>query len=77
MRPICNAVFCKKCISDRVEVMTDDLSTEMGHMMCNTHFYEYLEQQQQDAVNVMIHRQFPFARQLAFSPGNYAAALEK
>ena len=73
---MCNAVFCKKCISDRVEVMTDDLSTEMGHMMCNGHFYEYLKDQREDAVDVMIHRQFPFARQLSFSPGNYATHLE-
>ena len=41
-----------------------------------THFYEYLEQQQEDAVSVTLHKQSPLARQLSFSPGNYVAALE-
>ena len=76
VRATCNIVFCKQCIADCQPFMTDDLSTEMGHMMCNTHFYEYLEQQQEDAVSVTLHKQSPLARQLSFSPGNYVADLE-
>ena len=51
-------------------------SPQNWHMMCTEHFYEYIEQQQEGAIGVMIHRQHPFARQLTFSPSNYVAALE-
>lgn len=51
--------------------MTDDLTTEMEYLMCNHHFYEYLDHNQKDGVNVTLHRASPLARQLEFFPGNY------
>ena len=76
VRATCIIVFCKQCIVDCQPFMTDYLSTEMEHLMCNTHLYESLEQQQEDAVSVTLHKQSPLAKQLSFSPGNYVAALK-
>ena len=40
----CPKVFCKICISDRQSMMTDDESTELGYLLCNEHYYEYLDE---------------------------------
>ena len=56
IRTSCPQVFCKQCIADRKPLMTDDLSTEMGHLLYNNHFYDYLEENSKGGVDVMLHK---------------------
>ena len=76
MKSMCLSVFCKKCIIDRMELMTNELKTEMGHMMCNRHWYEFLKDEKKYNLEVLMHLSSPLDRQLEFSPGNYATYLE-
>ena len=56
--------------------MTTCLIREMGHMMCDDHFYEFFESQKADRQNVNIVMSSPLARHLAVKDGNYSEALE-
>ena len=44
---------------------------ELGHLLYDDHFYEYLGHIKEDRISVLFHKQKEFAKHLEYTPGNY------
>ena len=73
----CLNVFCKLCIYERRDLMTDNMTREVGHMLCDKHFYEYCEISTKGKAKANFMHGIPLAKRLTLLPGmNYSDLIE-
>ena len=60
----CINVFCKQCIYERRDVITDNMTREMSHMLCDKHFYEYCESDTKCNPKAKLMPELPLAKRL-------------
>ena len=66
----CQNIFCRKCLFDHKSLITDKQYKELGCLLCNDHFFTYLEQQRTVGVNLDYSYEGTSARYLQHMPGN-------